>query len=152
LIEAIIPDPVKPDRVYILRGYDYGNISVSDDAGGTFTILCGDNNVSKTVNDVFCAESATWTMNFVTSKMYFKHHFQTQGVGMNLDASSPSVYAFSGLGTSASANLSVPFPYLLDTPVKGLPPRVGARSVRFTADGASILYTVGDPGVLWKAT
>ena len=53
----ILPDPDDADRVFIGRGYDFGNVSVSTDAGATFTVICGHDNVSKSATSA--ARAAT---------------------------------------------------------------------------------------------
>ncbi|MGZ8137166.1 MAG: hypothetical protein ACXW1W_10515 [Methylococcaceae bacterium] len=163
---SMIADPFDADTLYVNRGYDYGNVSVSHDAGASFEIICGNNNVSKTVPDAHCASAATWVINFTTQEFYYKHHFISEGVRVNFDGSNIRQYPFAGLTSDSSAvsGLYMPpeLPYgqilQYDTPIRGLSNRAGAHSVRFTADGSAMLYMLlagadgGGFGKLWKAS
>lgn len=163
LISSIIADPFNADTLYVNRGYDYGNVSVSHDAGATFEIICGNDNVSKTGPDEYCGSAATWVINFTTQEFYYKHHFVSEGVRVNLDGSAIRQYPFAGLIWDSSANSGWYVPpqgpsgqnLQYDTPIRGLTNRGGGRAVRFTADGSAMLYQPvggGTSGELWKAS
>jgi hypothetical protein len=153
LVRGIVPDPVNADRVYITRGYDFGNVSRSDNAGRSFRILCGHSTTAKTGSDSICGGSlGTWTVDFTTAKMFYKHHFQPWGVDLNLDGSNPQAHPFVGLDIDYSgvASLSFSQTYL---PVRGLPARVGGSSVAYTADGVQVVYrSQGPTPTLWRST
>jgi hypothetical protein len=152
LVRGVVPDPDDADRVYIARGYDFGNIARSDDAGHSFRILCGHSTTAKTGRDDVCGGGlGTWTVDFTTARMFYKHHFQPWGVELNLDGSRPRAYAFPGLDVGLSAFASVSFSQA-QLPVRGLPNRVGGSSVAYAADGAWVLYrALGEATSLWRA-
>src|SRR5262249_34216286 len=54
MVASTPPAPATADRLFIGRGYDFGNVAVSTDAGATFTVVCGHDNVSKS-GDERCA-------------------------------------------------------------------------------------------------
>lgn len=152
-IKGIIPDPDHPDGVYVSRGYDYGNISRSFDAGATFTLVCGHNNVSKSGSNEICGGGQGWAIDFVAGRIYSKHHFESPGANVALDGSDVRLYPFVGLGADSSPGLSLGLVGIFDVPVRGLRKHGGAGYVRFTADGAHAVYGHDTPGgQLWKTS
>lgn len=145
-IVAVVPDPAGAGRVFINRGYDFGNISVSDDAGATFSIICGDNNVEKTTDDIWCTQGATMALDFSRQRLYFKHFFQSVSVSLQFDGTDPQTFSMPGLTDSSGTGAFIAVGDLqFDAPIAGLSPRpIGGRSFRFTADGQSALYANGN--------
>ncbi|MCK6469128.1 MAG: PKD domain-containing protein [Candidatus Brocadia sinica] len=138
-INVVIPDPDNQDKVFIGRGYDYGNVSVSTDAGVTFSILQGHNNVAKTGNDAW--SFATITIDFVAGLLINKHYFLPP-MSMNLDGSNSTQINFPGVPTEGLPVGGI----TTDIPVRGLQKRAGGILGRYTADGGfiySIAYYSG---------
>jgi hypothetical protein len=155
LVRAVVPDPDDADRVYIGRGYDFGNISRSDDGGQTFQILCGHSTTEKTGLDEICGGNVgTWTIDFANARMYYKHHFQNDGVELGLDGTALALYPFAGLDWNVSAVNAAAFAQV-HLPVRGLARRAGGSSAAWAADGSRVLYQAqnGDGFLtLWRAT
>lgn len=150
MIPIVVADRDDPDRVYINRGYDYGNVSTSTDAGAHFTIICGHNNVAKTGSDAACGMAqATLALDLEAQRVFFKHHFQDVGVALNTDGTGMTSYPFAALGVSSSPGLGI-FEYQFDTPIRGLANRAGGRAVRYDAGGTSIIYLDGS-FALWQS-
>ena len=141
-INSIIPDPDDQDKVFIGRGYDYGNVSVSTDAGVTFTILQGHNNVSKTGDDRW--NYAVITIDFVVGLILNKHDFLSP-MSMNLDGSNSTEINFPGVIAGRPLG-----GITYDVPVRGLQKRAGGLMGRCTADGGFI-YSAENTQTLYYA-
>ena len=131
-INSIIPDPHNPNKLFIGRGYDFGNLSVSTDAGVTFTILQGHNNVAKTGIDEW--SFASITIDFVEGLLINKHYFAPP-MRMNLNGSDSTQINFPGVDPEAGRPIGG---ITNDVPVRGLPKRAGGVLGRYTADGGFI--------------
>jgi hypothetical protein len=151
LIGIVIPDPINRERVFIGRGYDYGNVSASDDAGASFNILCGHNNVSKSSRDIECGANATLGIDFAAGVLVQKHHFVASGWRVGSDGAGGKPHMIPGLGWGETANLGA-LETQLDLAVRGAPlGLVGGRSFRASADGAAVLYLATDARTLFRA-
>ncbi len=152
MIERLAADPYDADKVWINRGYDYGNISVSFDAGASFTILCGFDNVSKNggvERDAYCGSgSGTFAVDFERQRLFYKHHFVTVGVEYSFAGTLLDTYEFSGLGFSASAHLDKDSRTRAPA-IHGLQAREGALSASYLADGSGLLYLASDEHTPW---
>ena len=140
----ILPDPDDADRVFIGRGYDFGNVAVSTDAGATFTVICGHDNVSKS-GDERCAGGylmADFATGLIISKVWWQ-----PALSLKLDGSNPEQVQFPGVNEFDGS------PHLfdsLDLPVKGLTKTAGGSMGRWTPSHG-FLYGAYNDGMLYYA-
>lgn len=145
LISTVLPDPYDADKVYVSRGYDFGNIAVSSNAGGHFQELCGHNNVSKT-GDGRC-NGPTVAMDFIGGLILAKQHF-TSPVTLRPDGSNTTETSLPGvMNESASPGNDAQ----MEAPVKNIQRGAGGRAGRFTPDGGFLYASSSDGSIYFSA-
>jgi hypothetical protein len=144
LMGYLIPHPEDPDTVYIGRGYDYGNVAVSTDAGARFTILCGHDNTSKT-GDERCS-GGYLLGDFDTGRLISKVWWQ-QAYSMKLDGSDAREVTFPGVYAPDGS------PHMydnLDLAVRGRQRSSGESMGRYTARGGFLYVDALTGGVFYS--
>jgi hypothetical protein len=144
MVMYILPDPDDADKVFIGRGYDFGNVSVSTDAGANSTIVCGHDNVSKS-GDERCAGGYV-LVDFDAGLIIHKVWWQPF-LSMNLDGSNPIEVSFPGVNASEGSSHLFDS---LDMPVKGLTRTAGGSMGRWTPSHG-FLYGSYNDGMLYYA-
>jgi hypothetical protein len=144
MVVYILPDPDDADRLFISRGYDFGNVAVSTNAGATFTVVCGHDNVSQS-GDPRCNGGyvlADFDAGLIITKQWWQ-----PALSFNLDGSNPIQVQFPGVNEFEGS------PHLfdsLDQPVKGLTKTAGGSMGRWTPSHG-FLYSSWNDGLLYYA-
>jgi hypothetical protein len=145
MVSYILPDPDDADRLFIGRGYDFGNVAVSTDGGDTFTVVCGHDNVSKS-GDERCAGGyvlADFDTGLIITKVWWQ-----PPLSMNLDGSNPVQVHFPGVNDFEGS------PHLfdsLDMPVKGLTKTAGGSMGRWTPSHGFLYGSFNDGSLYYAA-